>query len=323
MRGGASDQYGGMSRIAGPLPHELRAAPFTVRQAAAARIPLGRLRRLDLDHEFRGVRELRRPGPALDRVAELARRSRLALAGKPASWAVSGATAALLHGLYLPRTLERDARLHVVAIGAANAPRGSGIVGRRTGLPVPVVRARGVRVVVPEYAWAALASLLDDEESLVVAGERLWDPFDPIATVAAVDAMLSTLGNWNGVSRLRAARRLMRPGSHSPRETLMRLLFERNGLPTGVPNGRIDVRSGRTYYGDLVLREYRIVFEYDGGWHWDEQGRRRSEDLRRQNELGAEGWLLVRFASESAEEGMLEMARAALRSRGWRSAGEP
>lgn len=309
-----------MPKHAAPLPPELRAAPFTVQQAVSARLTTGRLRRRDLDREFRGVRERRRAGPIPERVDELARRSRLFLVGKPTNWAVSGPTAAILHGLYLPRFLERDERLHLVAIDAANAPREAGIAGRRTGLRVPVRYVDGVRVVAPEYAWASLAPLLDDEVALVIAGERLWDPFAPLATVATVDAMLSVLRNWNGISRLRAARMRMRAGSHSPRETRMRLNFERHGVPTGVPNGRIAVRSGRTYYGDLVLREYRIVFEYDGDWHWDEKGRRRPEDLRRQNELAAEGWLLVRFASESAEEEQVAMARAALRSRGWRQA---
>lgn len=310
-----------MPKAAAPLPRELSSGPFTV-QHAASHVSRGRLRRRDLDREFRGVRESRRAPRTTDRAGELARRCRLFLAGKPESWAVSGATAAMLHGLYLPRSLERDERLHVIAIGAANAPRAAGIVGRRTGLPVPVRVVRGVRVVVPEYAWASLGPLLRDETTLVVAGERLWDRFEPLTTVAVVDEMLSALGNWNGISRLRAARKRMRPGSHSPRETLMRLNFERHGIPTGEPNGRIVLANGRVYYGDLVLHEFRIIFEYDGDWHWDEEGRRHPEDLHRQNELTAEGWALVRFAVESTEAEQVSEARAVLRSRGWRSVGE-
>ena len=299
----------GMPRDPSPLPPCLVGAPFTVSAALASGVPPHRLRCADLEREFHGVRAPR------SEVRSLADRCRLLLTDKPENWAIGGATAARLHGLPLPRALETDPRLHVVAIGGANAPGGRGVCGSRTKRALPVVMRSGVRVLAPEYAWASLAGLVWSDVALLVAGERLWDRFEPLVSVDAVDAMLGDLRNWRGIARLRAARVRMMPGTHSPRETRLRLRLEDDGVPTGVPNGRIELAGGEVFYGDLVLYEYRVVFEYDGEYHGEEA--QRGRDARRLNALGSEGWLPVCFTRYDSLSSQLRQARRALRSRGW------
>ncbi|WP_157501997.1 hypothetical protein [Leucobacter celer] len=268
-----------------------------------------RLRAGDLSREFYGVRAPR--GESV----ELVDRCRLLLTGKPQNWAICGPTAALLHGLPLPRALECEQRLHVIARAGANVPRTGGVIGTRTRLALPTCEVRGVRVLAPEYAWASLAPLMRTDLALIVAGERLWDRFEPLVSVEQVDAMLAGLSRWKGIARLRRARARMRPGTHSPRETRLRLNLEKYGIPTGVPNGRIDLAGGEVFYGDLVLYEYKIVFEYDGEHHGADG--QRGIDARRLNALTAEGWLLVLLTRHDGVGDQLRAARRALRARGW------
>lgn len=298
-----------MPRSPAPLPPAFAAQAFTVDEARSAGIPAARLRRRDVVRLGRGLYA------AADLRLDLAARCRAALLEAPPEWVVTGVTAARLHGIPLPRRCQADARLHVLALGGANAPRSESIVGTRSSVAATLYRLEGVRLLAPAETWASLSGILRGDE-LVEAGDRLWDPFKPLATPEAVEAMLVGMGGHRGIRRLRAAHELMVPGSHSPRETRLRLTLLRAGLPTGTPNGRIVTSRGQTYYGDLVLDRYRVIYEYDGDWH-DEDGQR-GYDAQRFNALTADGWLLVQVTKHHDRATVVRMARDALISRGWR-----
>lgn len=88
------------------------------------------------------------------------------------------------------------------------------------------------------------------------------------------------------------AARLVRDGVDSPMETRLRLLIVLAGLPE--PETNIEFRNG---YGEIVRRVdlgYRapkLGLEYDGRQH-AESSAQYATDLRRREELAAQGWHL-------------------------------
>ena len=62
-----------------------------------------------------------------------------------------------------------------------------------------------------------------------------------------------------------AALELVRPGSESPKETELRLLLIRGGLPEPELNVDVVGKNGRFIgRGDLVYRRHKVLVEYDG-----------------------------------------------------------
>lgn len=297
-----------MTRPPSPLHGELLAQPFTLAEARQTGTPISRLRCADVERLFRGVYRSR------DGELDLVGRSRAFQLSAPENWGFSGPTAALLHGIPLPRRLEDDPLLHVIAIGGANAPRAAQVRGSRASAGLVFTEVAGIRVLTPADTWASLEPFLGADE-LVVAGDRLWDRFAPLASEASVDLMLQRMRGRRGVRRLALARELMLAGSHSPKETRLRLTLTRAGIPAGVPNGLI-VINGRNYFGDLVNYKYRTLFEYDGDQHRSDS-HQWARDVARLNELATEGWLVVRFTRLHSDAEKVHLARQALRSRGW------
>src|SRR5690606_24754193 len=97
----------------------------------------------------------------------------------------------------------------------------------------------------------------------------------------------------HGVRRSRKSGWLMREKTGSFTETQARLAMSICGLPEPEVNGPIHTR-GRTepWHGDLVLRPWRIVVEYDG-WNHDRSAGQRRIDILRRESIEAEGWLVV------------------------------
>jgi len=299
-----------MPNLPAPLASELRSQPFTLAEAALLGASSTRLRRADVRRLYRGVYA------PLGLELDLAARCRAFLLTAPEHWAICGVTAAMLHGIPLPRRCEGDARLHVHALRGENPPRRAGVRGSRGDLHVSPVVADGVRLLGPTETWAGLEPFLTIDE-LAAAGDRLWNPFDPLAGETDPGDLIARMKGRRGARRLSAAHRLMRPGAHSPGETRLRLTLERAGIPAGALNQRIVASSGRVFYGDLVLERYRTIFEYDGEQHRVDD-RQWGHDVGRINALTADGWLLVRFTKQHDDAEVVRLARRALRSRGWR-----
>src|SRR5699024_1855798 len=105
---------------------------------------------------------------------------------------------------------------------------------------------------------------------------------------------------------------LIRPGTDSPRETWLRLLLIRAGLPEPRVNARISADGEiPERFGDLVYRRERVVVEYEGAHHSESRTSYLS-DIRRFEQLA--DWRFVRVTQEDAADpdGIIRRVRAAL-----------
>ncbi|NUT57365.1 MAG: DUF559 domain-containing protein [Agromyces sp.] len=290
-------------RTPSPLPGPLRGRAFTVDAAMGQGVTVGRLRAGDLAAPFRGIRT---PSFAASRL-DICRAYTLRMREHEA---FSHSTAAELWGLPLPRRLTDDRRIHVATWSGVQPPRGAGVIGHRSLEPPSLRSRRGVRLVAPAEAWCQLASLLGERE-LIVAGDRLLGLPTPLATEAEIDAAIARYGSRRGALTLGRARLRLRCRSESPRETLLRLDVVDAGFPEPEPNGVIRLRSGRSTRGDLVFRRQRVILEYDGQHH-REDDLQWAKDVDRLNELAADGWIVIRVNKKSRRAETFRLLRAAL-----------
>ncbi len=120
---------------------------------------------------------------------------------------------------------------------------------------------------------------------------------------------------------LRRALALARPGVRSPRETHLRLLLTRHGLPE--PGVNEDIFSARGEFVaeiDLTFEAWRVAVEYDGRVH-AEDPRQFARDADRWAAIRDAGWDHVRILSHHLRgDGApaASLVRAALLRAGWR-----
>ena len=219
----------------------------------------------------------------------------------------SGKTAAWMHGLDCTPTEP------VEALVAVTSPLRScfGLALRRAELrPGDVTRLRALPV-------TALPRTLRD----------LCVQWTPVEALVAID-MAVKLGLTDGAELWRYARTTMgargsptlrelaslSAPAESPLETRFRWLFVRSGLPRPEVQKELRAKDGRFLARvDLYYGSARLVVEIDGANHRDRQ----VSDLRRQNQLVAAGFVILRFTSTDLRdrpEGVVADVRAALRS---------
>jgi hypothetical protein len=291
-----------------PLPPELLGVPFTVQRSDELGVPRGRLRARDLAAPHHGIRTTV-PLTTLDE------RCRAFAARMSPTQVFSHSTAALVWGIPLPRALERGP-LHVSAV-RGREPRVPGVVGHRI-RPKRVRTAveRGFRVVSASDSWCQLAATLCHDD-LVAAGDRLLGWPRPLTAVADLDAAIARHRGGRGTIARDAARRDIRAGSASPRETRLRLRVLRAGFPEPELNSPIELPEGRETHGDLVFREYLVLLEYDGEQHREDDVQFH-RDVERLNDLAAAGWIVIRVGRRLPPERALDQLERALELRGWR-----
>lgn len=168
----------------------------------------------------------------------------------------------------------------------------------------------------PADAWCELADVLSLDD-LIAAGERLLGLPRPLATTDQIDATIARHGRRRGATRLRLARAEMRANVYSRRETFVRLMLVRAGLPEPEPNGLIVLRSGRRTRGDLVFRAYRVLVEYDGEQHLFDTAQW-ATDVSRLNDLAEADWRVIRITKQISRAEIVARTERALRDRGWR-----
>lgn len=297
---------GAMRRSA--LPDHLGPA-FDIATARREGIASGRLFAHDLFAPFHGVRVgVDHPlDEVLDRCVAYAPRLR-------GSQFFSHTTAAALWDLPLPGYALRD--LHVAADRPAREPRSVGVIGHRLRMDGADLALRhGLPVPSAAETWAQLGGMV---------------PLD--ALVAAVDAVLTRRDadredlraalerlRRRGAADLETALDLARAGAESPRETEVRLLLHRAGLPEPELNENLHVDGQFVARLDLAYRAYRVAVEYDGRQHAALDQFRRDAD--RWRAIAGAGWLLVRVLDHHLrvpERDVVGPVRAALISRGWR-----
>lgn len=289
------------------LPEGLRSGPFAVSTARALGVPTHRLRARDLNAPFHGVREP--SGSAQD----LLSRCRAYSTHASSHVVFSHATAARLWGLPLPLGLERDPRLHVLHLAGGRAPRGAGVRGAKSRRTVAVRTLDGIRLTAPVETWLDLAPTLSLPD-LVALGDAVVSGDEPLATVHDIQAAIRDRPGARGIRRAREAARIIRPGSRSRRESLLRVALADAGLPEPELNAAVELNDGSSYRGDLVFRAHRVVVEYEGDQHRTDEWQW-AHDLDRYNRMMASGWLPLRVARGLSFEAAAHLVRDALASR--------
>lgn len=137
----------------------------------------------------------------------------------------------------------------------------------------------------------------------------------PGQKIADVELLAARNRGRKGTRRALTALELIDPGAESPRETWLRLLLVRDGLPP--PQTQIPIFNE---YGQLVARadmgwaELKIAVEYDGDQHWTDR-RQLTRDIRRTEILKDLGWIVIRVTAEDTPATILRRVRAALAGR--------
>lgn len=118
-----------------------------------------------------------------------------------------------------------------------------------------------------------------------------------------------------GLRRLETVLDMVDPGAQSPRETWLRLLLIRAGLPR--PTTQLPVNSAdgrRMYYLDMGWPEFMVAVEYDGEQHRTDRWQY-IKDIRRLEELERLGWIVIRVVVGDRPADIVRRVRDALASR--------
>ncbi len=232
----------------------------------------------------------------------------------------SHTTAARIHGMPLPARFETEGTIHLASpTGRARMQR-PGVVGHR--LKSETLEIDGLRVESRPDTFVHLATMLTLEE-LVVVGDWLVSPKRraPLTIDELADALRRYEGA-RGLHRARHALSLVRVGSESPRETLVRLLVIRS-LPEPTLQHRVFDASGAFIARlDLSWPSLKLGIEYDGEHHTEPLQRARDE--ARLEKLRAAGWHVITVTKEHLVDGgarlLAEIVAAHRRSAAWTAA---
>ena len=230
----------------------------------------------------------------------------------------SHVTAAELLKLRLPEGF-RAGELHVSSTPPLRAPRSRGVVGHQLRLLHPLEQAEGgLPVSDPVDTWLSLGATLSADE-LTIMGDGLVRRVRPSADMAALRAALAQTVGRRGHQKLMAAFNQMRSDTDSARETMLRLLITRAGFPEPEVNGVILNSFGAAIaHGDLVYRDHRVILEYDGGQHREDE-RQFNVDIDRLDQIMEEGWRVIRINKSlmSRRATLLGKVETALLRGGW------
>jgi hypothetical protein len=139
--------------------------------------------------------------------------------------------------------------------------------------------------------------------------------------VISIEDVLLLAKRYRGARGLKALRKalpLVDGGAASPRETWLRLLYIDAGLPR--PATQILIVEGRgrlVRASDMGWEEFMVVSEYEGGQHQTNR-RQYVKDIRALRKARSLGWIVDQVVREDRPTEIVERARRALMSRGWK-----
>jgi hypothetical protein len=276
------------------LPRHLAKAPFTFDSARASGVTVNRLRRKDVVHVGRG---LYRPS---DWSFDLESAARALSAASPGAW-ISHVTAARLRCQVLPPWLADSTELHLSKPRSLPSVRRTGVVGHTLLAGDDEIElVDGIRISTRSRTWLDLARTLPLRD-LVCMGDQLvriprmdfegrTRPYD---TVEGLRSLVGRHPNMQGVVRAREALDLLRVGSDSAPESLLRLAMADAGLPE--PDLQLPLRSGDALSptADLGYRHRRLAIQYDGEHHLVDA--QILSDRRRDKAFESAGWAVLVF----------------------------
>lgn len=229
----------------------------------------------------------------------------------PARVVLSHSTAALLHHLPLPYSLQAPIPAHVSAPRDGHRPRRRDLISHHTDLDEEEVTERhGLRLTSVERTYVDLASLLS-RPLLVAVGDVILR--DHGVSTRDLRACAERRSRYPGRQLAIDALGWLDPRTASPRESHLRVLLREAGLPTPEVNGVIrDSWGGFLAVGDLVFDRERVIVEYDGEVHAPMH--QRAKDASRRAMLREHGWIVVEVVGEDMRypDRIVHRVRAAL-----------
>lgn len=301
------------SMTSSPLPPSLGDA-FSVRDAIEQGASPGMLRRVELRTPHRGVRARGAdPTDLRGRCREYAPRLR------PGQF-FSHETALALIGCPLPPHPYLPA-VHVSTHRPAYPPRLDGVVPHRlqTRENATETDPTGIALEHPGRAWRQCGTLWRLHD-LVAAADFLISGPHPLLSIDELREEIALMGDTRrGI--LTRALDLARVGPRSPRETELRLLLVRAGLPEPLLTWNLfDERGIFIAELDMAYPDWRVCPEYDGRVH-AENARQFARDADRWAAIRRAGWEHVRILSHHMSgdgRAAVALVREALINAGWR-----
>ncbi|WP_343038121.1 endonuclease domain-containing protein [Arthrobacter wenxiniae] len=178
----------------------------------------------------------------------------------------------------------------------------------------------GLRISTRARTWLDMARILPLPNLVCMSDQLIRIPRtvfegrgEPYTTTVSLGSMMARHKNLQGIVRAREALGLMRVGSDSGPETLLRLAMLDAGLPE--PGLQLSLwPTPNAPSADLGYRRRRIAIQYDGRTH-DDPFQAKS-DRRRDDAFRKAGWTVLVFNSEDLAEGYdgaVRRIKAALR----------
>jgi hypothetical protein len=130
-----------------------------------------------------------------------------------------------------------------------------------------------------------------------------------------VDLLVQRYPGRRGIRQARATLGLVDAGAQSPKETWLRLLLIKAGLPR--PQTQVPVRDefGNVIaYLDMGWEDVKVAVEYDGDQHRSDR-RQYTWDIRRLEILELLGWIVIRVVAGDQAADILRRVRSALARR--------
>ena len=223
---------------------------------------------------------------------------------------IAGVAASALHGA---QWVADDVPIELIA---NRARRQRGLIVRNEALADDeITRVAGLPVTTRERTAFDLGRYLPRNEAVA----RL-DSLTRSREISAEDVLLlaKRYRGARGLKALRIALSLTDGGAASPMETWLRLLYIDAGLPR--PTTQIPIVEGRgrlVRMADMGWEDFMVVAEYDGDQHRTNR-RQYTKDIRALRKARSLGWIVDQVIKEDRPEEIVERARTALISRGWR-----
>ena len=269
------------------LPAPLTDRPFTPTMAAAWGLTKPQLYALNLSSPTRGVWS----AGACDSLVE-----RCSAVGLVVDrHAFSHLTAARIHELPLPMSLDEDHAIHVMRHAVDGPVRRPGFVGHRGLSSRAVVRVAGLTVTSLAETWVDMGELIRPgiplgHDDLVVMGDAVANK---LGSVDPLREALAARVAPRGKLTLLEALDWIRVGSESPGETRTRLVLVRANLPQPELNRPVYAVGGR-WLGrpDMRWVEQRVLLEYQGREFHDSPEQRQHDEARFKG-FSDDGWTVI------------------------------